>query len=777
MIHQDLVAGTKTIARNIPKDERYRRITSRSEKDLYEPIAQLIRSMMPEAHVEITHGPEEKGKDLVVIFNDKFRERNIGVIVKRGKDGKITGQTSGVVDEIISQCRQAFAHQSRLKMVAKPVSIDEIWIVVAASLSRGAQERIEHELRESGIRSYLIIDVSKLDEWFTEYFPEFYLDKEFFSFIAEKMKELTKGEMRNYEEEYIEPLVALVETPDTQDDSDLLVLIEKKRLKLGFAKEQLQSNKRVVLIGDPGVGKTTTLRKIALELLGEAAKKAETDGIYEVPILMRAADVLMHEKAYQILKEYFPGDFSHLLESRKISINYLLIDGLDEVPFEERGEALQKLQHLAEELGASLLIASRKINILKSIPEDYKKMELLPFEVKQAIDFFRKRISDETLLEHIKSALTKIRHQLNLTPLSLKLLIGLVQDYNEIPASVVELYDRYTDAICGKYDSQKGIRTVFEYTLKKRLLATLAYTLFYEGSTLSVEAERFHAFLKEYSEEYGIQPEKINELLSELNRTGLLVSDSPNKISFSHRSFLDYFIALYIWNHRGDFKDLYNFLKGLYFSDLWNDVVLFYAGLEKELNEDLLTLLLEHSDEGGNPLFLAADKLLIGRLLQAAWHTPTTAKSKAVTRALTFAPEIRTKLRDLFNKGVPLIFADWLTMTLSEYSFGSATLKPTLDKVFNDLLANPTQESVFEATAILWAIKNLEAKSEYSRKIDKLLEAASHATLDAIEETTLLVILSALEDPTTKIGKSIRRAIKRKRAKHPEIMRFLGRGR
>jgi len=74
-----------------------------------------------------------------------------------------------------------------------------------------------------------------------------------------------------------------------------------------------------------------------------------------------------------------------------------------------------------------------------------------------------------------------------MTPLSLFLLLTIVEARKEVPASITELYDQFNDIILGRYDVEKGIMVIFEYLIKKRFLAELAFKEFVEKKRLEMQ--------------------------------------------------------------------------------------------------------------------------------------------------------------------------------------------------------------------------------------------------------------------------------------------------
>ena len=84
-------------AKSLPRETRKEVLMAFRETELHKQLKELFGNMQPDYTVEVTHGAEELGKDLVVVKKDEFTLEVIGVVVKKGH---IRGQTVGEVDEV-----------------------------------------------------------------------------------------------------------------------------------------------------------------------------------------------------------------------------------------------------------------------------------------------------------------------------------------------------------------------------------------------------------------------------------------------------------------------------------------------------------------------------------------------------------------------------------------------------------------------------------------------------------------------------------------------------
>lgn len=87
-------------AKAISKDERKRILENFRETDLHGYLKELLKAMQPNYVIEVTHGNDELGKDLVIVRRDTITVDVIAVVVKRGN---IRAKTLGEVDDTIGK--------------------------------------------------------------------------------------------------------------------------------------------------------------------------------------------------------------------------------------------------------------------------------------------------------------------------------------------------------------------------------------------------------------------------------------------------------------------------------------------------------------------------------------------------------------------------------------------------------------------------------------------------------------------------------------------------
>jgi len=759
-------------AKILPLKEREKILTSFKEIEFHGLLKDLLEKIEPENYVEITHGVEEQGNDLVMIRKDPyFGESIIGIIVE---SGNVSGQTKGKVDEIKSHIDQSLTSHIKLKGVAKPLFISEIWIVIVGKISGRAHDRLNRELKGKNIR---IFDIKWLVEKFTDFYPEVFFDERIMSFLQTKISELEKRHLfskkgKNLTECFVDPLIAMIDIPGKFDEKKSLVTIEKQILSFTQLKDIIAPRAKVILVGDPGVGKSVALAKFVIDRLRElwsfAVQKKKLPDQIKIPVLISAKNFLEFTNSEELVKDYI-GRGSPI---ERFRITVLMIDGLDEVLPHQRNDILLKVEEFSKQLNCAILITTRKIELIKTPPIGFEKYELLPFKFNQALKLFEKLTSNTQILGILKDGLGRIKYQIPMYPLSLLLLIEIAESYKEIPASITELYDRFVDIALGRYDREKGIEIFFEYIIKKRFLSQLAFKEFFEKKRTEIPEKEFNDFLTSYAHLYGWDEEKLKEFIREIERAGIL--DFKETILFRHRSFLEYFGAFYIYDNQREFENLEDFLTQIYFEDFWGEVTFFYIGLDRRVSLSLLNRIFDFPKKG---LKEYIDKFLCGRLLQAGWLSPAIVRHQGIKKVISLAPTIRQeflKLRDLTEVTFPRIISDIFVMALSEISLVSGILMKEEKKVFEVLLeaTKPSYRNIYMMLPLLWSLQKFLNSQENRELIDKTLGALSKISPDP-EEEAIVILLILLEQTDKAIMKTLKRKLNKLSRRYPEIFKKL----
>jgi hypothetical protein len=770
-------------AKTIPIRTRKDIIRSFKETDLHVYFKRLFEAMESDYHVEITHGTRELGKDLVMVQKDSITINVIGVLVKRGKiTGKTLGEVDGLknrikdafsekfskkMDEIESQVQQAIEHPADIKEIFRSLAISKLIIIVTGEFSNTAKERIRKEIDNT--TNIEIKDIKWLVDNFTIYYPQIFFDKDVIDYIQKEINLLEAESMfskrgKLLSECFIEPWVSTIVIPKEINEDALKKISNIKSVPFFSLKSTLKSNRNILLIGEPGSGKSSSLAKLEIDYLkGINYKNNEASNIkIEIPLLLTIAEFEKVNDVELLIEMKFPLELRN-----RAKINLLMIDGLDESEPVNRKNILEKAKSFAKRLNCALIISSRKIDIVEESLLDFQKYELLSFRLNQAFTFFKKIVKDVKVLQELKKGLQKIHFKIPLNPLTLLFLVELVEINKEVPASITELYDRFLDIALGRFDFEKGIKVLFDYYRKKNFLSEFAFIEFFKKNRLEVSTDDFNIFLEGYIEKYGIPKNKLDNFIDELKRSGVL--KIGKNVMFCHRSCLDFSIAFYLKEQSNEIKNIDSLLIKIYFDDIWTSVTFFYIGLNKKISKDVLEKLINFKDEKHDELKLLIKKYMIAGLLQAGWHSPYKTMVCGVKDSLRNGPLIREKLvllTEVHRDSIPIFIIDTMLMILSEVSFGSAFLLKAINEVQNELLDHPSKENLYMVISLFWSIKRFlddkSSKNTTDEILQKYNELKDISILDNASALWLLRVINHENKDTMKyIDKKIDKLIKK----------------
>ncbi len=755
-----------TAAKSIPLAQRAALLGGLRETDLHTHLKRLLEKKIPKALVEVTHGAKEYGKDVVLVDSDGLTERVAAFVVKSGKLG---GKSAGVVDEILSQVKQAFTHPAKLKSFLQPKKVTQVFVVVAGTVTSNARRRIDEEVKG---HVQAIWDIAYLASEFTEHYPEVFFEAATLDFLQRRITELEAhplflrlAEDKTLSEWFVDPFVSSAE--DLEDPTGDPVPRATKTYSFVKLRQILTRKRRIVLVGEPGSGKSAIVAKLAIDMMKESFRvttdrKGKKLG---VPILITARQMRNHDTVGDLLRDQF-GETS----VDDFSVSALLVDALDEVRADARSLVLERAREFADELDCNLVVTTRWTEAMREPIRGFHEVQLAEFRVNQALRLFENLVNDGALLKSLREGLDLIQNQLHMTPLTLVLLIQVVREFKEIPASVTELYDRFFDYALGRHDREKGIEGLFGYQIKRKFLGEVARRAFFEEDRLTIEADRFEEMAREFSVEQGLSDP--DQFFEEVERSNV-VKRVGDYCEFAHRSFLDYFVASDLHRSSPDTTELLRRLVDLYFNPRWTEVTFFYVGIKRDADPALLEAIFDRPD-GSLPVSVM--KLLAGRLLQAGWLAKLEVRERATERAIEMAPTTRDVMLDALSRGADRpadVLGDALLLMIGKMSFGSTMLKPSNDRVLDRLLEDATADNILRALMIVGGLRDKVEKQELADVVGRMLDAMQHAKLDAASEMRLLAVLGGVEDGSEKTRKYVERRLKRLVGRNQDLAKTL----
>ncbi|MDZ7967616.1 MAG: NACHT domain-containing protein [Nostoc sp. DedSLP03] len=421
--------------------------------------------------------------------------------------------------------------------------------------------------------------------------------------------------------------LALEETANLQRQQNLPWEQQSSGKKFS-AQELLKESTRnkCVVLGEPGIGKTTLMSYFAVMLAEQQTEKLGLSADLELlPILIRIRDLgkastknlleYVRNFANSIhVKELPKGFFEHWLEDGRALI---LLDGLDEIAKPSDRHEFVKIIHsfLGQYSQNRAIITSRPAGYSREFfgTDEFPHYQLEKFDDSQ-IDLFIQQWYNSRLpnnpeeaqqrQESLKKALTA-QERIKLlarNPLLLTI-IALIHRYDaHLPRQRYKLYEQAVDTLLINWDVNKGIESWKLNYIKlddiKILMQRLAYWIHSQGETgdkeggTLIDRDELITQLSEYIREFNYQvkshqakaeSERLVNHITE--RCGLLNEQGQDRYAFVHKTFQEYLAGEEIRDRQsGDFNEVLNHIRDYLHNSHWREVLLLLIAQQNQSN-------------------------------------------------------------------------------------------------------------------------------------------------------------------------------------------------
>lgn len=370
------------------------------------------------------------------------------------------------------------------------------------------------------------------------------------------------------------------------------------------ALEVIRHERAVVLLGDPGSGKTTVLRHLALAFAHARLHANDPDatldpelvwgGALPLPILVqlrRFAATLIGPPAdagplLAHIEQVLSGDrldalARHLLTRLEAGSVLVLLDGLDEVPDDaQRGWVAQAAALFQSRFPRSRVVVTCRVYAYRDmalLPHPFRVTELRPLDTEAQNDFLarwyraallhdttlaadeRERVADERARELVQALDRHPRlREIATNPLLLTM-IALVHQFRlRLPQQRAELYrecllllleqweQRRADGAPAGLVAELGVTAQLDHL---PLIQPLAYELHVRGAEEASNREAKSWLLERFVELANDDVPRARLLIERFlvfleGRSGLLIArDIKDRYAFPHRTFQEYLVA------------------------------------------------------------------------------------------------------------------------------------------------------------------------------------------------------------------------------------------
>jgi predicted NACHT family NTPase len=358
----------------------------------------------------------------------------------------------------------------------------------------------------------------------------------------------------------------------------------------------------LTVLGGPGAGKSTFLRRVGLEALKDKQGEFSPDCF---PVFLELKKFTSDEidiKA-EIVREFFicgvPSAEECIEKALEQGSLLILLDGLDEVPTENMSEAINQIQDFVDSYDKNRFIISCRVAAYRNNFRRFTDVAMADFDDEKIENFIKNWFKNELelgkdCLEKLNSPEHSAAKELTQTPLLLTLVCLLYQRSRKFPTNRATLYEKALRVLLEEWAGEKNIPQEDLYkgldTKRKELmLAEIAHDAFQEDRLFLPRRElgdQIEKILKEMlSEEKHINGEQV--LKSIERQHGVIVERAERVYSFSHLTIQEYLTAFYI---SSDFRKIEKLVNEHVEDVHWQEVFLLIAGSMQKADELLLLM-------------------------------------------------------------------------------------------------------------------------------------------------------------------------------------------
>ena len=326
--------------------------------------------------------------------------------------------------------------------------------------------------------------------------------------------------------------------------------------------DAVKRHSKLMILGKPGVGKTTFLKYLAIQC--NRGKFANSKVPIFIP-LKKFAETKHQPDLPTYITQWFTDckiidEEEKVQEVLKEGRGLILLDGLDEVREEDNQRVIRNIEDFYQSFSDNQFAITCRIAAREYTFTQFTEVEVADFDEQQIKTFVTSWFEIKELPEYPQLFIEQLKanptiKELANNPLLLTLLCLEFEDSGSFPSDRADLYARATNTLLRKWDDKRHIyreQVYKELNVKRKegLLSQVAFQTF-DHKEYFFKQRTIENYIGEYicnlpnapQEQTALDIDSQAVLKSIEAQHGLLVERARGIYSFSHLTFQEYFTA------------------------------------------------------------------------------------------------------------------------------------------------------------------------------------------------------------------------------------------
>lgn len=322
----------------------------------------------------------------------------------------------------------------------------------------------------------------------------------------------------------------------------------------------------IVISGTGGAGKTMLMKYLAINSIEYPVGK--------IPLFIELRNLPAHIPAnfnrtiFEYCNDFKEGDqYDIFREGLRNGLFLIFLDGLDEIPSSSRDQVFNSIKRMAREFPKCRIIASSRPEIDTRNWGELATHRVLGLTANQAKSLIEKVDFPENLKNEFVNLIDQDLYQKHKSFLEIPLLCSLMlltyHEYQSVPSRITVFYDQAFETLMRRHDRSKEgfFKRQLECNLSsdrfRMIFSAFCYrTLAKQEVSFSDQDFRHHLSRAAAATEIEVD---VDCFASDLISHVCVVMRDGLNLHFIHRSFQEYFAAVYLLRYRaGDVTTLYD---------------------------------------------------------------------------------------------------------------------------------------------------------------------------------------------------------------------------